>query len=68
LSPTLHVPSLPSGTTKKPLGGVASTLRRTHAPTSGLTMAPALRVIAFITVKVPLCVTVKSRAAREGEK
>jgi hypothetical protein len=56
------------GTTKKPLGGSASTLGRTHALMSGLTMAPALRVVSFITVKAPLCVTVKSRAAREGEK
>jgi hypothetical protein len=34
----------------------------------GLTVAPALWVVAFITVKAPLCVVVKSRAAREGEK
>jgi hypothetical protein len=68
LSLTLHVPSLLSGTTKKPLGGGASTLRRAHAPMSGLTVALALHVVAFITVKAPLCIAVKSRAAREGEK
>jgi hypothetical protein len=68
LLPTLHVPSLSSGTTKKLLGGGASTLGRTHAQMSGPTMAPALCVVAFIVVKAPLCIAVKSRVAREVEK
>jgi hypothetical protein len=68
LSSTLHVPSLHSSTTKKPLGDGASTLERTHAPTSGLMVAPALHVVAFIAVKAPLCITVKCRVVREGEK
>jgi hypothetical protein len=66
LSPTLHILSLPSGTTKKSLDGGASTLGRTHTPMSGLTVTPAHRIISFITVKAPLCVAVKSRAVREG--
>jgi hypothetical protein len=64
----LHVPSLPSGTTKKPLGGGTSTLGRTHTPMSGLMVAPTLRVVSFIIIKAPLCVVVKSKATREGEK
>jgi hypothetical protein len=33
---------------------------------SGLTVAPAHHIVAFITVKAPLCVAVKSRVVREG--
>jgi hypothetical protein len=65
LTSTLHVPSLPSGTTKKPLDG-GGALRRTHALMSGLMVAPALHIVAFIAFKTPLCVAMKSRAVREG--
>jgi hypothetical protein len=45
--------------TPPPLGGCTR---------HGLTVAPALWVVAFITVKAPLCVVVKSRAEQRGRE